>query len=181
MKTDCDDFYNSFVKPKPGQALVVGSKIYPGRTDQRKKFEQCIGLDMLEGDGVDLVWDLENPLPKQYYNFSHVECCSVLEHARRPWLVAKNIENSLRNGGTLFVSVPFVWRIHAYPNDYFRFTPEGLKSLFEKITFSEIRMIVKGKMFNYLDAPSFTIDDDGKEAVTFERCLVMGFGKKCGS
>jgi hypothetical protein len=39
----------------------------------------------------------------------------------------------LRKGGTIYLTVPFVWRVHSYPNDYWRFTKEGVRSIFPGI------------------------------------------------
>lgn len=132
-------FEEQFVKPKPGRTLIVGSKVYPGREDRRKKHANAIGVDMLKGEGVDVVMNMENrdaisDLLMDHGTFDHIECVSVLEHSRKPWLIAQNMEVVLRPKGTLYVTVPFIWREHAYPNDYWRFTREGLLSLFPYIT-----------------------------------------------
>jgi hypothetical protein len=42
----------------------------------------------------------------------------------------------LNKNGVLYVSVPFSWKFHAYPSDYWRFTPEGIRILFPKIVFN---------------------------------------------
>jgi hypothetical protein len=70
-----------------------------------------------------------------YDSFGTIICFSVLEHCAQPFDMAKNITALLRPAGTLFVSVPFVWNIHAYPNDYWRFTAEGVQMLFPDIQF----------------------------------------------
>lgn len=130
--------------PHPGRALVVGSKIYGGKLDRRTLYADAVGLDLFEGDGVDFVHDLENPLPKGL-KFSHIDCVSVLEHVRRPWLMAKNIERALVPGGTLLIGVPFVWRVHAYPSDYWRMTAEALEVLFPHIRWKSRRYLVEGR------------------------------------
>lgn len=137
---NADYFYESFVEPKPGLALVVGSRVYEGRKDRRDLFDEAFGIDMVDGEGVDLVHNLENRLPRNIGKFSHIDCCSVLEHSRRPWLLAANLERLLEPAGTIFVSVPFVWRIHAYPDDYWRLTPSGLRSLFPQIEWASVQI-----------------------------------------
>lgn len=114
---------------------MIGSRIYPGTDDRRSMYEDCLGLDMQDGDGVDLVHDMEKPLGLV---FSHIDCCSVLEHTKRPWLVAKNMQDALEIGGTILVSVPFIWREHGYPSDYWRMTANALPVLFEKIRWRQI-------------------------------------------
>lgn len=139
-------FETAYVRPKPGRALVVGSRVYSGRPDRRILYVEAVGLDMQAGDGVDLVADLEEA-PAPGAPFAHADCVSVLEHSRRPWLLAENLERSLEPGGTLFVTVPFVWRVHGYPSDYWRFTPAGLRQLFRGITWECLRY-ANSKLFS---------------------------------
>lgn len=131
MKGSFETFYAENVRPCPGKTLVVGSRVYDGREDRRLLFADALGVDMLDGPGVDVVANLEER--SDFGPFAHVDCVSVLEHCRRPWKVAENIEAMMLRGGTLFVSVPFCWRVHAYPDDYFRFTPAALEVIFPNI------------------------------------------------
>lgn len=124
------EFEKRFV-PNQGRTLIVGSRIYGNKEDRRKRYADAVGVDMQPGDGVDVVADLEvAPLAGE---FAHIECLSVLEHSRRPWLMAANMERMLGMNGTIFIAAPFVWRVHGYPDDYWRFTVSGVKSLFDKI------------------------------------------------
>lgn len=125
-----EGFQRLYVKPVPGRALVVGSKVYEGRFDARKMFDDAIGIDMEPGDGVDIVADLEEPPPSGLGQFGHIMCGSVIEHSRRPWLLAANLERLLQPGGSIYVHAPTVWRFHGYPSDYWRFTHAGIAALF---------------------------------------------------
>lgn len=118
---------------RKGRTLIVGSHVYEGREDDRARYKNAVGVDMIPGPGVDVVHDMEEPLPAGLGTFAHIECFSVLEHSRRPWLLAANIERLLESGGTLWVTVPWMWRRHGYPSDYFRFTTEGIKAIFHGI------------------------------------------------
>lgn len=129
-------FREEFVKPVAGKALVIGSKIYPGRLDARRHFSDVIGVDLEPGDGVDYVMDVEAGPPCQSWSFSHIDCCSVLEHSKRPWVLASMIELMLLPGGSLYVHAPTVWRYHGYPDDYWRFTHAGIALLFSSIVWS---------------------------------------------
>lgn len=132
------DFEDRYFRPNLGRTLVVGSRVYPNRTDRRALYADAVGIDMLSGDGVDLVVNLEEPLPHGLGQFDHIDCLSVLEHSRRPWLLAANLERLMR--GTIYVSAPFVWKVHAYPEDYFRFTPAGIRSLFPSVIWDAVLM-----------------------------------------
>jgi SAM-dependent methyltransferase len=104
-----ENFERLYVKPVDGKTLIVGSRVYRDKEDRRKRYADVVGMDMQEGEGVDIVQDLEESLHVgQLRSFAHVECMSVLEHSRRPWLLAANIERMLRPGGSIYVTVPFV-------------------------------------------------------------------------
>lgn len=129
----------------PGRALVVGSKQYDDKPDRRAMYDDGFGVDIEDGLGVDLVHDMEQPLPKGIGAFAHVDCVSVLEHVKRPWKMAESIEACLIDGGSLLVSVPFVWRLHAYPSDYWRMTAEALPVLFPRIDWRTRKYLVNGR------------------------------------
>jgi len=129
---------DDFLSEQPvtrGRALVVGSKCYGEKPDRRKLYENAVGLDLFEGEGVDIVHDLETPLDGEL--FDHVDCCSVLEHVKRPWLLCENIEAAMRPGATILIMVPFVWRVHNYPGDYWRMSMQALDVLFPNIEWTE--------------------------------------------
>jgi hypothetical protein len=67
--------------------------------------------------------------------FSTILCLSVLEHCQQPFKMAENLTLLLERNGRICIGVPFAWQIHAYPNDYWRFTPEGVIKLFPGIDF----------------------------------------------
>lgn len=93
---------------------------------------------MAVGPGVDVVGDLSKELcglPEGH--FSLVICCSVLEHVERPWMMAENITRLTKPDGCLYMSVPWVWRYHAYPDDYFRFSWRGIETLFPNFFWTE--------------------------------------------
>jgi len=139
--TPHQQFERQFRRPREGRTLIVGSRVYTGREDRRGLYAEALGVDAVDGPGVDLVWNLEEPLSGlgQFGQFDHVECRSVLEHSRRPWLLAENIERLMLEGATLDLSVPFVWSLHAYPSDLFRFTAEGVRALFPSIKWQALR------------------------------------------
>ena len=65
-------------------------------------------------------------------------CTEVLEHLENPDTCADEIFRILRPGGKAFISVPFIYPIHADPNDFQRFTAEGLRRLFRRFAIIEI-------------------------------------------
>lgn len=84
--------------------------------------------------------DLREPIVGEKFDLGI--CMDLLEHVSNPFLVAQNIIDSLNPGAFLFVTAPFVWEIHGYPGDYWRYTPQGLMELFKdmevEIVYAEV-------------------------------------------
>lgn len=137
-----DAFEREFVRPRPGHTLIVGSRVYNDKPDRRLLYTRAMGIDMLDGPGVDRVVNMEVAAEvDDLLVFDHVECLSVLEHSRRPWVVAEQIERCMVMGSTLFVSVPWCWPVHAYPSDYYRISIEALEILFPSIEWKARRYV----------------------------------------
>jgi SAM-dependent methyltransferase len=168
-------YLKHWVPKVEGPVLEIGSKEY-GSTSSFRDFyagSEYVGLDMAEGNGVDVVVDLTKsiePLHENYFGLGI--CCSVLEHVEKPWLFAANLTRLIRPGGLLYMSVPWVWRYHAYPDDYFRFSHRGVISLFDEFSWSNTyySSSAAGEFVEISDAASDsasgeTKGEDGKMAV----------------
>ena len=134
-------YLKSVMPSVSGPILEVGSKDY-GSTSSFREFytgQDYTGIDMDAGRNVDHVVDLtQGTTGLQPRHFALGICCSVLEHVKKPWLFAEHLSSVLRPGGALYMSVPWVWRYHAYPDDYFRFSWRGVMELFPAFTWSKI-------------------------------------------
>lgn len=152
------------------RTLVVGSKVYPGKEDRRSLYKNAVGLDMLEGEGVDIVHDLMFPLPEEVGKFDHIDIVSVLEHVEKPWLLCENLLAVMNPNATILVSTPFVWRVHAYPSDFWRLTVEAYDILFPSIEWVE-----KGYLMDEVfQNKTLHATMDGK--VFFRRSEAIGYG-----
>ncbi len=170
------DRFSAQWPPREGRTLVVGSKCYGGKADRRLLYPDAVGLDQFEGEGVDIVHDLERALPRRVGRFEHVDCVSVLEHVRRPWLLAANVERVMVDGATILVCVPFTWRIHAYPNDYWRMTAASLEVLFPSVTWLATGYLVEGKHCKLIPRKN---DSHGRRWLA--RSELVAAGVKCAS
>lgn len=150
-----------------GAVLEIGSKDYGNTSSFRDHYieNEYVGIDMEAGNNVDQVIDLTHgtgDFPPNY--FSLVVCCSVLEHVRKPWVMAENITRLVRTGGALYMSVPWVWRYHPYPDDYYRFSWRGIIELFPDFEWKHIYYStnVPNEFFEVTDD---TIETDNKLAI----------------
>lgn len=123
--------------------LEAGSRDHGTTQDLRALFADrgdYLGVDREAGPGVDLVLDLTGDFARidaalGGRRFGSIFCLSVLEHCARPFEMAANLSRLLAPGGRLCVGVPFVWKLHDYPADYWRFTPRGVEQLFPGLRF----------------------------------------------
>lgn len=104
-----------------GLRLNVGS-------GARRFAVSTINIDLLAGDEVDVLGDLLC-LPVQNESVDSVICTGVLEHVANPGLAVKEIYRILKPGGRVFFEVPFMQTYHASPQDYYRWTPDGLRQI----------------------------------------------------
>lgn len=94
--------------------------------------KQYVGIDMRPGPGVDSVENVER-LPRGDRSIGSVLALNLFEHVQRFWRGFDEVQRVLRPDGVLLVSCPFHLHIHAYPNDYWRFTPEAFRMLLDKL------------------------------------------------
>lgn len=164
--------------------MIVGSKIHEGtgKIDRRKLYKDALGMDMQDGPGVDMVADLEDwddvtgslcDADGVFDAFNHIECTSVLEHSRRPWRLCSNLEHLMGERATILVMVPWVWRTHGYPDDYWRMTPSAVASLLPSITWEKQSYIVEDKLVD--EVPKLHYNGIRWHA----RSELVMFGRKC--
>ncbi len=147
-----------------GPALEVGSRDYGSTQDLRAALPgitDWLGVDMQAGPGVDLVIDLAGDFDVidpslSRRRFGSVFCLSVLEHCARPFDMAANITRLLEPGGLLCVGVPFAWKLHGYPSDYWRFTHHGVRQLFPELDFDPVDTVLASER----DRVFLPVDDD---------------------
>jgi SAM-dependent methyltransferase len=81
---------------------------------------------------LDLTCDLNQPIPLPDSSFNTIIISEVLEHIAEPELIWKEMTRLLMPGGKILLSVPFLYRIHEAPFDFYRYTEFALKKYAEK-------------------------------------------------
>lgn len=135
---------DALVAAAEGPVLQIGSKadILDRAAKWRARFPHTkfVGLDIENGPNVDVVADISGELAAirrklGAAQFGFVICAHVLEHVRQPWVAARNIQFLLKPGGRLLVTVPWVQGYHEFPDDYWRMSFAGVRSLFDGVDF----------------------------------------------
>ena len=122
-----------------GRLLDVGCGYQPYRSlllAPPSKATEYVGMDL--SDNVyrppDLSWDGRR-IPLDDRSVDSALLTEVLEHCPDPECVLRETARVLKPGGFMFLTVPFIWPIHAVPNDEFRYTPFSLRRLLENAGF----------------------------------------------
>lgn len=86
------------------------------------------------------ICDIEEDMSLPYEDMSDVAfCMEVLEHTKVPGSVIRNISLNMKIGGTLYLSVPFLFDVH-HTEDYWRFTDQGIRLLLESWGFNILQL-----------------------------------------
>jgi SAM-dependent methyltransferase len=124
-------------------------KTFPGKNLEEKLIinlgsgtnsfdKNVINLDICDFANVDIIADAAN-LPFADQSVDMIISESLLEHVPKPEKVIEEIKRVLKDNGYVYIEMPFVFPFHASPNDYTRFTLEGLKK-----RFSDFKIIKAG-------------------------------------
>ena len=168
------DFFAVLAQLQPARVLELGTRGWDGKPPKHNRERvkeacpqaQWIGVDVQDGDGVDVVCDahyLSRRFPPCH--FDAFVACSTFEHLRRPWLVAQELAAIVRVGGIGFVETHQSFPLHGYPHDYFRFSREALAELFAP----DVGWWLLGSWYQYRCqvVPDDVIPDWNKEAFGF--------------
>ena len=97
------------------------------------------------------------PLPFDDNSFDTVICFNTLEHIYDAPAVLAELHRVVKPGGLVHVTVPFMFRIHGHPDDYFRATPSWWRETFSRIGFAalEFHPLVWGRASTASLVPGF--------------------------
>jgi SAM-dependent methyltransferase len=141
---DVVEYTAKFVK---GETLDLGAGNAKYRHIIKPKTSKYVTFDMVPGPHIDIVGDILNfPIPDE--SFDTVVSTQVLEHVRKPWVMASEIGRVLRKNGIVIASAPFLVPYHADPHDYFRYTKEGMSALFTENGFEVVECGSYGGFFS---------------------------------
>jgi len=124
-----------------GLLIDLGCGDRPYEAYLRQYCDQYIGIDWGSTQHTrvaDVLADLNEPLPVQDAVADTVISFSVMEHLREPSLFLREAARIMRPGGKIILQVPFMWRVHEAPHDFFRYTLYGLDYLFRGAGFVDV-------------------------------------------
>lgn len=116
---------NSLIRELPDNGIGLNAGSGMTSLDVRIK-----NLELEAAPNIDYVGSVE-AIPEVDNTFDLVISQEVLEHVQNPSLAMTEIKRVLKIGGKCYIQLPFTIGYHPCPNDYWRFTKQGLISLIE--------------------------------------------------
>lgn len=123
------------------QKHLSARKVFKGDFN---KSEEYIGVDYLEGEGVDSIGDVRD-LPFENDSINTVIAMNLFEHVEESWLAFEEIKRVLNKNGVVIIATPFSYEIHGCPEDYYRYTPSLYLNVFRNFK-TRITLTVGYKM-----------------------------------
>ncbi|MCR4321040.1 MAG: class I SAM-dependent methyltransferase [Candidatus Brocadiaceae bacterium] len=147
-------FLNPFFFARKGlfENIFALAKYISGKTLDigcgQKPYEKLFNSSRYVGLEIETLENKKNKRADCFYDgktfpfrddeFESVIVSEVFEHVFNPDDFLNEIHRVLKPGGTLLITVPFVWDEHEQPNDYARYTSFGLRHILEKSGFEVI-------------------------------------------
>ncbi|MBD3727211.1 MAG: methyltransferase domain-containing protein [Moraxella osloensis] len=103
--------------------------------------DQYVGVDWagsFHDTKADVAADLNKPVPIDSEVADTIVSLSVMEHLCEPQNMLNEAHRILKPGGNIVLQVPWQWWIHEAPYDFYRYSPYGLKYMFEKAGFTDV-------------------------------------------
>ena len=147
-----------------GRVLDVGGRRERVRGAFRPPSEGVVAwryVNILADDRPDVVADACE-LPLSSGSVDCVVCCEVLEHVRKPEQAVAEMYRALKPGGVLIASTPFLYPVHADPDDYSRFTASKIRAMCEP--FATVRVWPMGGFWGTVGMFLEETVDDGLRA-----------------
>jgi SAM-dependent methyltransferase len=115
----------------PVRLLDVGCGVKPYYPFFAGVVSEYVGVDVVPNPAAELLGPVE-ALPVEDGSFDVVLCTQVLEHCDDPAQAVRELRRATRPGGRVLASTHGVQVYHPSPVDYWRWTHEGLRRLFEQ-------------------------------------------------
>ena len=124
-------FFDTYLKPL-GQVTVadIGAQNVNGSLkDVCPDNATYIGVDFVQGKGVDIIIDDPYKLPFEDGSLDAVVSSSCFEHSEFFWLLFNEIMRVLKPTGLFYLNAPSNGLFHRYPVDCWRFYPDSGNAL----------------------------------------------------
>ena len=135
-----DTFLNEFDSTVRGRVLEFMPPFYQERYMGRSEITSYDVWDVVPSKPATIVADLQSAPTVGEGSFDTILCTHVLCNIQYPWLATREMHRMLDTGGLVLCTVPMIFQGYApHPGDYYRFTTDSLRTLFEDYSKVELR------------------------------------------
>ena len=146
--------HNLFLKKRLRINNLTGDLGSGGKNDYNKFIFKNLNLvksfDFYKRNNDTIKINLEKNFNLKKYKLKNIIIFNVFEHIFEKEILLKSISKSLNKGGKLEIFVPFMYKYHDDPNDYYRFTHTYLKKFLEKNGFKSKITLIGAGQFNVI-------------------------------
>lgn len=131
-----------YVSIRPHKQLYdFGCGVMPYKTIFQPYVEQYVGVDLPGNELADILIDSEGKAEAADGSASVVLSNQVLEHVASPSTYLNECYRLLEDDGLLICSTHGYWKYHPDPNDYWRWTGEGLRKVIQEAGFQIVENV----------------------------------------
>ncbi|MFL2895885.1 MAG: methyltransferase domain-containing protein [Candidatus Pelagibacter sp.] len=144
------------------------------------------------GDYPDIICDICSDINGLQNTYDKIICIAILEHVYNPFKAIDNLKKMLKDNGTIYGYVPYLFYYHAPKDlkyqDYFRFSKDALAYLFKdfsKVELYPIRgristplnIMFAGRWKKYIEKTNFNIflDKFASDEKNLKQCSGFNF------
>jgi ubiquinone/menaquinone biosynthesis C-methylase UbiE len=173
-----------------GRMLDVGCGDKPYRKLFAPHVTEHLGIDYADTFN-ESVWAKEHEhhadfvfagerLPFDDAEFDTILCTQVLEHTAKPWVLFAEMTRVLKAGGVLILTIPFSYRLHSEPYDFYRYTHYGLRALSEQHGLDVVKLFPRGGFWAVIGQKlaSYLVLTVGRMAGQIQQMGGFGYEKK---
>ncbi len=111
---------------------------------------ETLNISPSHGGGADILADLNQPLPIPECAYDTLICFNTLEHIKNDQLAIKEMIRILKPGGSFYIIVPYLYRVHGSPDDYHRHTASWWEQTIESLGIPENQFTIEPLVWDEL-------------------------------
>lgn len=154
MQRVCEAYNQHSLNYFKGELLDLGCGELPFYALYAQRVSSVTAVDWSHAQArvnyLDYEMDLNKPLDLESNTYNTILLSDVLEHIRRPEALIQEMHRILKADGHVILNIPFMYKVHDAPYDYYRYTQFCLQSMFEDNNFQQVVLIPTGGIFDVI-------------------------------
>ncbi|MFA7301086.1 MAG: methyltransferase domain-containing protein [Candidatus Shapirobacteria bacterium] len=145
-----DKFQQDHIQEYRGVVLDIGGRDRGSFKKPKAVVDRWIFADIEAKHHPDIVLDVAHMDVISTESIDVVNCIELFEHVQEIDKGITECYRVLKNGGTIIISIPFLFPIHADPSDYQRWTNHKWDNILHSVGFKSINIKPMGGFFTTL-------------------------------